>query len=67
MNGLMKYIFNNHMRFEINENYNPKNMELLKKLERPMPEIDETVSDELDELLECNEWDESLLKPRYHR
>ena len=29
------------MRFEINDNYNPKQMELLKKLERPLPEIED--------------------------
>ena len=41
MNKLMKHIFNKNMRFEINDDYNPKQMELLKKLERPMPELDD--------------------------
>jgi len=41
MDKLMKHIFNKHMRFEINDDYNPKRMELLKKLERPLPEIDD--------------------------
>ena len=42
MNGMMNCIFNKHMRFEINEHYNPKHLELLKKLERPLPELDES-------------------------
>ena len=42
MNGMMNCIFNKHMRFEINEHYNPKHLELLKKLERPLPEWDES-------------------------
>ena len=42
MNGMMNCIFNKHMRFEINEHYNPKHLELMKKLERPLPELDES-------------------------
>ena len=41
MNNKLKCIFNKNMRFEINDNYNPKQMELLKKLERPLPEIED--------------------------
>lgn len=39
MDNLMNCIFNSHMRFEINEHYNPKRMEILKKFERPLSEL----------------------------
>ena len=39
MNNLMECIFNKNMRFEIDEHYDPKRMELLKKFERPLPEL----------------------------
>ena len=41
MNKMVKHVFNEHMRFRIDGSYNPKQRELLQKLERPLPELED--------------------------
>lgn len=52
MNKMLKYVFNEHMRFEINEHYNPKQMEMLQKLERPLPELEDDFEQAFQDLKE---------------